>query len=344
MPQVSVVVLNWNGRPYLDACLTPLLAQEFRDFEVVLIDNGSTDSSAEFVAERFPSVRLIRSERNLGFAAGNNLAIQATTSAFVATLNNDTRVEPGWLSALVAASESDPRVGSCASKMLFAAQPEIIDSAGIAPDVAGIAWNRQAGERDTPTLAFPRKRGREERGWVEVFGASAGAALYRRAMLDEIGLFDEDFFAYLEDIDLAWRARLAGWRCLYVPEARVYHVHSATVGMRSAFKGYHLGRNKLWTIVKNYPMPELALYAPVIGLYDLLAVAYHLLVRRDLSPLRGRLAAVGGLQRMLAKRRAIQKKRMRSFAELRPLMILLRNPIEALTSSRMSMPLKTEVT
>ncbi|MCK4470571.1 MAG: glycosyltransferase family 2 protein, partial [Anaerolineae bacterium] len=147
-PRVSVVILNWNGRRYLEDCLTSLQDQTFTDFDVILVDNGSTDGSVEWVAERFPQVRVIRNETNVGFAAGNNQAIRASQAEFVATLNNDTRVEPDWLAMLIAAAEEDPTVGMCASKMLFADRPEIINSTGINLDPIGIAWDRRGGEPD----------------------------------------------------------------------------------------------------------------------------------------------------------------------------------------------------
>ncbi len=297
--KVSIIIVNWNGQRYLAPCLESVLAQTYPDLEVVLVDNGSSDGSVELARARFPGVRLIENERNLGFATGNNQAIRATRSEFVATLNNDTRVEPGWLAALVTALESDPGVGMGASKMLFADQPGVINSAGIGLDRVGIAWDRLGGHPDDPADLAPQP----------VFGACAGAALYRRGMLDQVGLFDEDFFMYLEDVDLAWRARLAGWRALYVPQARVYHHHSATAQEGSPFKRRLLGRNKLWLVAKNYPSPHLWLYLPLILLYDLAAAGYAVWHFRDLSPILGRLAAWVGLPRALAKRRRVQRLR-----------------------------------
>jgi GT2 family glycosyltransferase len=283
------------------------------------------------VARRFPQVRLIRHDENLGFAAGNNTAIRATRSPYVATLNNDAQAEPPWLAELVKAMESDGQVGMCASKMLYAHRPQVIDSAGLSPDVAGIAWNRRWGERDTDDDAGPR----------EVFGACAGAALYRRAMLNQIGLFDEDFFAYLEDADLAWRARLAGWKCLYVPTAVAHHVHSATGGVGSPFKKTLLGRNKIWTIIKNYPNPQLFTYLPLIVACDLAAVMVGL-VGGDISPLLGRLAALRGLPAVWRKRRAIQRQRVVSFADLARHMSPLQSPLSILRRTR-SLPGSLEV-
>jgi GT2 family glycosyltransferase len=139
---------------------------------------------------------------------------------------------------------------------------------------------------------------------VEVFGPCAGAALYRREMLDKVGWFDEDFFAYLEDVDLAWRARRAGWRCLYVPRARVLHRHSATGREGSPFKSYHLGRNKVWLVLKNYPFGRLWYGLALVLFYDLSAVLYALVARRDVHALRGRVAGWAGWRRMWAKRPA----------------------------------------
>ena len=294
MPRVSVVVLNWNGRHLLARCLPDVLGQTFDDYEVVLFDNGSTDGSADWVEARFPQVRVIRSPHNLGFARGNNEAIRATVSDYVATLNNDAAPDPGWLAAMVQAAESSPEVGMCAAKMVRAHDRTLMDACGIVVDRAGIAWNRYAGERERP-----------EREPYPVFGPCAGAALYRRAMLDEVGLFDEDYFIYYEDVDLAWRAQRSGWRCLYVPTARVVHRHSSTVKEGSPLKGYLLGRNKVWTLVKNYPWPDLAINMPLILAYDVAAWLYALL-HGDPNPLRGRLAALRELRRFLGKRRVVQ--------------------------------------
>jgi len=293
---VSVIILNWNGQHFLERCLKSLLTQTFQDFEIVLVDNGSEDGSVPFLEEHFPQVRVIINQENLGFAAANNQAIRATDSEFVATLNNDTEVESNWLEELVRAAETDGRVGACTSKMLFAHQPGMINSTGIALDRAGIAWDRRGGEQDDPA----------ETEIVKVFGACAGAALYRRAMLDEIGLFDERFFAYLEDVDLAWRAQWADWKTLFVPTARVLHFHSGTGGEGSRFKNWHLGRNKVWVITKNYPWPQILWYLPIIVLYDLGSIPYTLIWRGDWGPALGRLA---GLVKLFTVARAYRATR-----------------------------------
>ena len=308
--KASIIVVNWNGKRYLEECLAALLAQTYSPCEIILVDNGSSDGSVEFVAERFPQVRIIENGENLGFAAGNNVAIRAARGDYIVTLNNDTRAEPDWLEELVKVVETDPRIGMCASKMLFYHHPGVLNSTGISLNIAGIAWDRRGGEPDDgPSTSSGHRLEREP---VEIFGPCAGAALYRREMLDEVGLFDEDFFAYHEDVDFAWRARSRGWRCMYSPLAVVYHVHSATGMEGSAFKNRLLGRNKIWTMVKNYPSPQIFLFLPLIAFYDWAATFYSLFKRRDANPLRGRLASLGLLRQTLRKRREIQRKRTSS--------------------------------
>ncbi len=294
MPRVSLIIVNWNGRHLLTQCLPGVFCQSFDDYEVVLFDNGSTDGSIEWVEANFGQVRVLRSQRNLGFARGNNEAIRATTGEYVATLNNDAVPDFEWLTAMVQAAESSPQVGMCAAKMVRAHDQTVMDACGIVVDRAGIAWNRYAGERERP-----------EKDPYPVFGPCAGAALYRRTMLEQVGLFDESYFMYYEDVDLAWRAQRAGWQCLYVPTARVVHRHSGTAGEGSPLKGYLLGRNKVWTLVKNYPCPDLAFNMPLILAYDTAAWLYALL-HGDPNPLRGRLAALRELPDFLKKRRAVQ--------------------------------------
>jgi GT2 family glycosyltransferase len=296
----SIVVVNYNGLKHLPALYAALAVQTRRDFEVVFVDNGSNDGSAQAAADLGRaldvSTRIICNAGNLGFAPSCNQGIRTSQTDYVVMLNNDTRPEPTWLENLLTATENDPAVGMVASKMLFAHRPEIINSAGIAMDVAGIAWDWRGGQHDRPN----------ETGLVEVFGPCGGAALYTRAMLDQIGLFDEDFFMYLEDVDLACRARLAGWTCLLQPQARVLHAHSATAGEGSPFKSFQLGRNKVWTLIKNVPEPFLAHHWPEIIGYDLMATVYGFAKRRDNATIRGRLAAFRQLPRFLEKRSVIQ--------------------------------------
>jgi GT2 family glycosyltransferase len=214
------------------------------------------------------------------------------------TLNNDTEPAREWLAELVMAVESDATVGMVASQVLLAHAPDVIDSAGIEVDWTGTAWQRRRGEAADKDGALE-----------EVFGPCAGAALYRRAMLDEIGLFDKDFFAYYEDVDLAWRARNAGWRCLYAPTARVRHVHSATLGAGSRRKTYLIARNRWWTIVKSYPGPSVWLAMPLIMGWDLLSFGWAVLRGNGQSALRGRWDALREIRAMMRERAKVQRKR-----------------------------------
>jgi GT2 family glycosyltransferase len=292
---VTTIVVNWNGRAYLDKCLLSLLAQTYEPQEIVLVDNGSTDGSADYVMTRYPAVRVIRLPQNTGFAEANNVAIRQAAGTCVALINNDAYAEPGWLEAMVKAVESDPGVGMVACKMLFADAPDMINSTGLVLDWAGFCWDWRGGQPDDPT----------EVAIQECFGPSGAAALYRRAMLDDVGLFDEDFFAYAEDADLDWRAQRAGWRCLYVPAARVYHIASATAGEGSRFKSFLLGRNKVWMLAKNMPGGKYIGWVALLVAYDLIAVGYGLLVRGDWGAVEGRLAGLAGLPRMIRKRRQL---------------------------------------
>lgn len=300
----DIVIPNYNGAAHLDGLFASLGRQAVRDFQVILVDDASQDDSvsmAEQLARRYGvTLEMVCNSRNRGFAATCNRGIRHAGShrpaPWVALLNNDTRPEPAWLAQLVATGEREPDVGMVASKMLFAHRPGMINSAGIAVDWTGIAWDRQGGQQDNPA----------ETEVVEVFGPCGGAGLYARSMLDDIGGFDEDFFAYLEDVDLAWRARLAGWRSLYQPQARLLHAHSGTFGEGSPFKSFLLGRNKVWLIAKNYPQPWLTRHLPAIMAYDGAASLYGLARRRDAALIRGRLAGLRGLGPMLEKRRTIQ--------------------------------------
>lgn len=292
MPRVSVIVLNWNGWRFLDDCLGTLRGQNYRDFEAVLLDNGSNDGSAAYVQQAFPWVRLIALPENLGFAEGNNRALAECSGEFIVTLNNDTKVDPGFLAALVAAAEADPKIGMVAAKMLNFYQRGGIDSVGVRVVRNGMGQNIGVGEEDRGQYDTP----------AQIFGPCAGAALYRRSMLEQVGFFDPAFFAYYEDVDLAWRGRLAGWRAVTAPQAVVYHVHSATSGKMSPFTVYQVQRNKWFVILKNWPAPLLLRHLPLILAFDLVALFLALLRGRGLAALRARLDVLKHLPQLLRQR------------------------------------------
>ncbi|MBE2201692.1 MAG: glycosyltransferase family 2 protein [Anaerolinea sp.] len=288
--QTSIIIVNWNGRSWLETCLPALQDQTCQDFEIVVVDNGSADDSAVWLARHWPQVRLLTQSRNTGFAPANNVGIQATTTPYVVTLNNDTIVSPTWLAEMVTAM-SEPDVGMVAACIVQWSQPHLLDSAGIEVDRAGIAWQR-GWNQTVATATTP----------ADVFGPSAAAALYRRAMLDDIGLFDDDYFAYYEDVDLAWRAQQAGWRCRYAPAAQVQHWHSATAAAMPARKLYLISRNKIWTLLKNYAVASLWTALPAILAYDVLATVYQTGRTRQTAALRGRVDALRYRHLALAKR------------------------------------------
>jgi GT2 family glycosyltransferase len=239
-----VIVLNWNGRRYLENCLESLLVQQLEGgFEALLIDNASTDDSVEYVRDCWPAVRIVQTERNLGFAAGNNRGFQVARGRYLVLLNTDTSVQPGWLSALVAAAESHPEAGAVTSKLVFMADPGEIQNAGSLLLSDGSGADRGFHQRDTGQYDVQE----------EVFGACGAAVLYRREMLEDVGQFDETFFNYYEDTDLSWRMRLRGWKVLYEPAALVHHVHTGTGGEWSPFFIFHVDRNRLFMILKNAP-------------------------------------------------------------------------------------------
>lgn len=305
-PEVSVVIVTWNGLHHLQRCLPALQNQTGVTFETIVVDNGSTDGTADWIARKYPRIALERLDSNHGFAAANNLGFRLTRADLVATLNNDAVPDPDWLQSLAQAAREHPEAGSFASRIVLDRDPNIIDSAGVVTDVLGIAWDRHNAE---PV-------GSDEAG--EVFGACAGAALYRRVLLHETEGFDPSFFAYLEDVDLAWRARWLGWTARYVPQARVVHAHSATGTEESPFKTFHLGRNKVWTIAKNHPTRALLVYGPLLVAYDLASLPITIVRQRNLAALRGRLAGLRSLGSAIRERKREAARRRVAWGDIRP--------------------------
>jgi GT2 family glycosyltransferase len=278
-----------------------LRAQTFRDFETVVVDNGSSDASTGLVARDFSEVRVISLGENLGFSAAVNAGIRASEAELVALLNNDTEVDSGWLEALVRTADDHPEAGFFASKLVDYRDRRLLDGAGDAVRRSGLPYRLGHGEID---------RGQFE-SEAFVFSACAAAALYRREMLNDIGLFDEDFFSNCEDWDVGFRAQLAGYRCVYVPGSVVYHIGSATTGGQKSALNTRLGaRNGINVLVKNLPATLIGKTLPFI-----LAGQLSRLAITALSPglLRAHLSGLVGagllLPSMLKKRREIQKRR-----------------------------------
>lgn len=244
-PDVTVIVVNYNGRHYLGECLASLEAQSLprRRWEAVLVDNGSTDGSAAYVRSAFPWVRVLPSPSNLGFARANNAAFRHARGRYLALLNNDTAADAGWLEALLDALEAEPAAAGAASKIVFRDRPDLINSAGLNLYSDGRGGDRGFRQADDGRFDQP----------AEVFGACAAGVLLRRELIEDVGGFDERFFVYYEDLDLAWRARLRGWRFVYAPRSVVRHVHCGTSGEWSPFFVYHVERNRALVALKNAP-------------------------------------------------------------------------------------------
>jgi GT2 family glycosyltransferase len=279
--------------------LPSLRTQTYGDFGVVVVDNGSTDGTAEHVRASYPEVTLVELGSNLGFAAAVNRGIAAAEGEHVAVVNNDLELDPGWLERMVAALRDHPDAGSATGKMLFYDRREVIDGAG---DFT--SWY---------AISAPRGRGEMDRGQYDapepVFSACGGAALYRRSALEAVGPFDEDFFAYTEDVDWGFRAQLAGWTCRYVPGAVAFHMGGATSARVPNWSRYLFFRNTLSMVAKNWPTAALVRNAPRLVLFFAKSVVASIRGRWFLALARGTRDALRQLPRTLGKRRAVQRNR-----------------------------------
>jgi GT2 family glycosyltransferase len=309
-PRVAVVVPSWNGREHLDQVLESLAEQRYRDFETIVVDNGSTDGSVAHLAEAWPDVRVVALDDNRGFAAAVNVGIESSTAEFVALVNNDVELEPGWLEIAVDALDRHPGAGSVASKLLEWSRRNVLDGAGDLVGWDGYCVRRGKGERD---------RGQYD-GSPRVLSACAAAALYRRRALDDVGSFDESFFAYIEDVDWGLRAQLAGWDCIYEPTAVAYHVGGASSSRLSGFELFQCHRNIVSMMVKDFPASVLLASVPwafARRLGSLVKAA----MRGEARLLLGAWsAAAGELPGALRARRAIQRRRRRRSREVLRLM------------------------
>jgi GT2 family glycosyltransferase len=331
---ISVVIVNWNRRSFLDSCLTSLARQNGAEFETIVVDNGSDDGSAEMAEAEF-GARVIRNSGNRGFCAANNQGIAAARGEFVALLNNDAEAEPGWLAALYRACTHSPEIGMAASKVLVWEDPRRIDKVGhlIYPD----GQNKGRGSGALDTGQFDREE--------EVLWPDGCAAMYRKEMLDRIGGFDEDFFAYGDDAELGLRARIAGWKCMYTPEAVVRHHRGSTLGKDSARRLELIERNRLLLAFKLFPWSLLWLNpfyfaARVAAGYGAARrgagdTAYFPGAsgqwRMAMAFVKGDLGALRLLPRMLRKRTAIRRLRRLSPGEVRRLILAHRLALEETT-------------
>jgi GT2 family glycosyltransferase len=295
---ISVVIPNWNGAGYIGGCLDSIAKQTYRDFGVCVVDNGSTDGSDALVEGRYSWVNLIRLPRNVGFAGGVNRGIAATSGELVAIVNMDAQPDPGWLAALARACEQFPEAGSFACLVLGTDEEGRIESAGDVVSLSGTASHRWNGD-------LPEDHVLDEPKWV--FGACGAAAAYRRSALEEVGLFEESFFAQFEDVDLAFRLLRARLPCLFVPDAIVRHAGYSTITTpsRRAWAVRLSHRNQIWMIARNFPRRLLAKHWRDIAAAQARGLASAFIHRRAgpaWAVVLGKAAGLLGLARCLAWR------------------------------------------
>ncbi len=299
-PLFSVVIPHWNGKDFLQPCLDALQNQSYLPIEIIIVDNNSKDGSQQYIKDNYPDVILIELPENRGFTGACNAGMEVTKGDIISLLNNDTEVDSDWVSAIVDAFENHQDVGIIASKMMLYTQRDTFHTAGDGFTTDGQAFNRGVWQKDVGQF--------DDEAYV--FSACGGSSAYRRQVLDEIGLLDDDYFFLLEDVDIAWRAQLAGWRTLYTPKAIVYHHLSATGGGVTA--SYYDGRNSLYLLVKNLPSEIWRKYAgQIIQRQVKLAIDALKAWRGEAARarLRGMMRGLLDLPKILKKRKAIQAKR-----------------------------------
>lgn len=302
---ISLIVVNYNGEDLIRRCLESLLKQTYEDREIIVVDNASHDNSVSLVRREFPSINLIEHHVNSGFSGGNIIGLKAAKGEYIALLNPDAFPEPQWLSCLEEGMRLDPCVGICASKLVIDGT-DWIDSAGDGCTTASKGFKR--GEME-PAHQYHQMQ--------YVFGACGGAALYRRVMIDEIGFFDEDFFLIHEDTDLNFRAQLAGWKCLYVPNAVVHHQVRSTIGADSNLAIYYSNRNADLVWIKNTPFGLMLRYLHHKILSDFGSLLFFGIRKKRLRVfIKSKLDVLKLLPRMLKKRRQVQAMKKLSNKEI----------------------------
>jgi len=296
---VSIIIVTWNSEKHLQTCLYKLSIQTFHDFEVIIVDNGSEDGALDRLHEKHSALDLHvqRLNSNFGFAVANNIGAHLARGKWIALLNADAYPEPYWLENLLKAVENNTDYTAFSSRQIQYNSPHLLDGAGDAYHISGLAW------RNDYKLPV-KKYGLLQK---EVFSPCAAAALYSREAFLNVGGFDEDYFSYFEDVDLGFRLRLRGEKCLYVPEAVVHHVGSASTGKRSDFSVYYGYRNMIWTFVKNMPSPLIWIFLP-LHISAILFFAFYLTLRGQGKVIwKAIFDALWGLPKMIEKRKSIQK-------------------------------------
>ena len=304
--KISVIIITWNSAVYLSRCLESLKKQSYKNFEIVIVDNGSTDGGVDGIKEKYPSLdlRIEKLDTNTGFAVANNIGARLARGKWLALLNADAFPEPDWLENLVRAAEQYSN--ACfASRQIQANAPDLLDGEGDRYHISGLAWRRNYG------LPLQDKTKLEE-----IFSPCAAAAFYPRQTFLDVGGFDEDYFSYHEDVDLGFRLRLQGLRSYYVPQAIVYHIGSASTSKKSDFSVYYGHRNLEWTYYKNMPSILFWLFFPVHVLMTFFFIAYLTSGGRGKVIWRAKIDALKGFRKMKRKRKEIQASRIVSTKEI----------------------------
>lgn len=307
---MSVIIVNWNGRHFLETCLTSLRQQTFRNFETILVDNGSQDLSADHVRAQFPEVNLIALEQNRGFTGGNIAGLERSSGEIIVLLNNDTEADTHWLGKIHKAARDFPDAGSFASKMLYFDDRRRIENCGFSVTSAGMVVDVGRDELDGPAWVEPRN----------VFGACGGAAAYRRTMIEDIGFLDVDFFMNYEDVDLGFRGQLQGYKCVLVPGAIVYHRLAATRKRNPARNVLFSQRNIEFVYLKNMPFSLMCRSLPQKVIYELGGAIYFSKMGTGGAFFKAKMEVMRQLPLVLRKRHRLQRKRTLSSAALRSIM------------------------
>lgn len=304
---VDIVIPSWNGKNYLDVCLSSLRKQAFKAFHIIVVDNASTDGTDALLKEKYPEVQIISLQVNIGFSGAVNEGIRASQGQYIALLNQDTETDPFWLDELMKTFDAHPEIDFCSSKLMQFHNRSVIDSAGDGFQRGGISFKSGSGQKDSAKYRYPR----------EVFGACAAAAIYRKRFFENVGLFDDNIGDYSTDGDINFRAQLRGLRCWFAPSAIVFHhvAASTTVGSTQFIR--RINRNAMITALKNYPF--------ALMLRNIIRIAAVFLSTLWIYPhpsaaLRGRVDALTMLPRLLKERREIQKQRTVSLKRLNSVM------------------------
>ncbi|MCE5257585.1 MAG: glycosyltransferase family 2 protein [Chloroflexi bacterium] len=297
LPRASIVIVNTNELHHLKRCLPAICHQDYPDYEVIVVDNASTDGSQAYIEQTFPQVRIIKNLENLGYTGANNVGFKHASGAYIAVLNPDTQMEPDWLLQLVMALEDNPQAALVAGKVLLMDQPSIINSCGLDVTYTGLSFCRGLGESSD--------KYNEQQC---VFGAAGSAFVIRRSVLEQVGGFDESFFIYYDDTDLALRVNLAGYTCLYVPTAVGSHNY---VFKFSARKCFMQERNRYLSLFKTFRWPTLILFSPLLLISEIISWGYALLQGREhlLGKLKSSIWIITHWKQVLEARRQVQRLR-----------------------------------